>query len=37
MEMRNFCLIHFFLLVYAELAGTHVDKEKKATTKKIKC
>lgn len=28
--------INFFLLVYTELARTHIDKEKKTATKKVK-
>lgn len=30
-------LIHFFLLVYAELAGTHVHEEKETTAVKRMC
>lgn len=31
-ETGKRCSIHFFLLVHAELAGTHVDKKEKTTT-----
>lgn len=36
MEMGEACSIHFFLLVYTELARTHINKEKKTATEETK-